>query len=95
MKSTRISVLNSEHGQGWWTHYSYAEHVTHALILARRLFGKAGMGSDRTWFYRTRHERVSSAPDVIRRTWCDIYFKDPKDATWFQLKKDSLSFQMC
>lgn len=93
-KSTRISVLAEEHGQGWWTSRNYEEHVDHALKLAKQLFGKGGAKTGK-WFRRTRFERLDSAPDIIRRKWCDIYFKSDKDATWFQLKRDSLSFQMC
>ena len=94
MKSTRISVLAEEKGNGWWTRQSYDDQVNRTLGLAQRLFGKSGTKSDRAWFHRTRFEWLDSAPEVIQRKWCDIYFKDPKDATWFQLKKDSLSYQM-
>jgi hypothetical protein len=90
MKSTKISVLAEEHGQGWWTRQSYEEHVFSMLILAQNLFGKGGTRKG-TWFHRTRYEWLDSAPDVIKRKWCDIYFRDPKDATWFQLKRDLLS----
>jgi hypothetical protein len=91
-KSVRISVLAQEHGSGWWTRASYDEQVEYALTLAKQLFGKGGTRKG-TWFHRTRYEWLDSAPDVIKRKWCDVYFKDPKDATWFQLKRDSLSSQ--
>lgn len=94
MKSTRISVLAEEQGNGWWTRKDYDEHVFNALILAQNLFGKGGTRKG-TWFYRTRYEWLDSAPDVIKRKWCDIYFKTQKDATWFQLKRDLLSSLAC
>ncbi len=91
MKSTRISVLAQELGNGWWTRQDYEEAVDYALDLAEQLFGKGGTRKGK-WFHRTRFEWLDSAPEVIQRQWCDIYFRDPKDATWFQLKKD-LSLQ--
>jgi hypothetical protein len=87
-KSTKISVLAEEHGSGWWTRASYDEQVEYALTLAKQLFGKGGTRKG-TWFHRTRYEWLDSAPDVIKRKWCDVYFKNPKDASWFQLKRDS------
>jgi hypothetical protein len=93
MKSTRISVLLSEDGQGWWTRRSFEEHADRTLMLAKELFGPGGTKLKRPWFHRRRFEWVENTC-VLKRTWCDIYFKDPKDATWFQLKKDSLSYQM-
>lgn len=94
MKSTRISVLAEEQGNGWWTKRDYEEDVYYTLGLAQLLFGKGGTRKG-TWFHRTRYEWLDSAPDVIKRKWCDVYFKDPKDATWFQLKRDSLSSLAC
>ena len=85
MKSVKISILAEESGQGWWTHQSYHEDVVRARRLAKQLFGEGGTTPGRSWFYRSRYEHVASAPDVVRRTWCDIYFRNPQDATWFQL----------
>jgi hypothetical protein len=86
-------VLAQEQANGWWTRQDYEEAVDYALDLAEQLFGKGGTRKG-TWFHRTRYEWVDSA-DFIKRKWCDIYFRDPRDATWFQLKKNSLSSQMC
>lgn len=87
-------MLAEELGNGWWTRASYDAHVEHALGLAKKLFGNGGTRKG-TWFYRTRYEWLDSAPEVIQRKWCDIYFKNHKDATWFQLKRESLTAQMC
>lgn len=86
-------MLAQERGNGWWTRADYEEAVDYALDLAEQLFGKGGTRAGK-WFYRTRFEWLNSAPEFVQRKWCDIYFKDHKDATWFQLKRNSLSSQM-
>lgn len=98
-KNTRISLLYTQANRhSPWSAFSYSDEVDHALELARTEFGANGTQLGRRWFYRFREElfwsTVDEAADRWRsipgvRHWCDIYFRDPKDATWFQLKKDS------
>lgn len=85
-----------------WSYINQYWIVDEALELAEREFGPGGTQSGRRWFYRIREKIVwtqegtfdkwKSRPRIIQ--WCDIYFRNAKDATWFSLKKDSLSSQM-
>lgn len=103
-KNTRISLLYTQANRSSpWSSLSHSDAVDQALEFARKEFGANGTQAGRRWFYRFREElfrttidqydgRLRSIPSI--RHWCDIYFRDPKDATWFQLKKDSSLSQM-
>lgn len=103
-KNTRISLLYTESTRNSpWSAFSHTDLVDESLEFARKEFGASGTQAGRRWFYRFRQElfratidqsdgRQRSVPVV--RHWCDIYFRDSRDATWFQLKKNSLSSQM-
>jgi hypothetical protein len=101
-KNARITLLYSDENRNSpWSLINQTDIVDQALDFARQEFGASGTQAGRRWFYRIRDEiywvkfdqTVSGWRNVTRvRYWCDIYFRDPKDATWFQLKKD-LSLQ--
>ena len=86
-----------------WHEINNVDQVDQSLDFARQEFGPSGTQAGRRWFYRIRDEfdwsefgktttKWRQVPRI--RQWCDIYFRDPRDATWFSLKKDSLSSQM-
>ena len=85
-----------------WSYVNQYWVVDEALELANREFGPGGTQAGRRWFYRIRDELVWKTEDNFKKwrrgsriiQWCDIYFRDPKDATWFNLKKDLSSSQM-
>ena len=98
-KNTRITMLYSDRTRNSpWSTVNQTHDVDQALVFAEREFGPGGTQAGRRWFYRIRDEiywgNGNIDKDIWRRYprtryWCDIYFRDPKDATWFQLKKDS------
>jgi len=104
-KNTRITLLYSDENKNSpWSLINQSDQVDQALNFARQEFGAAGTQAGRRWFYRVRDEfywveldqTATSWRNVARvRYWCDIYFRDPKDATWFQLRKDSSLCQTC
>ena len=102
-KNTRITMLYSDRTQNSpWSTVNQTHDVDQALVFAEREFGPGGTQAGRRWFYRIRDELVWKTEDNFEKwrrgsriiQWCDIYFRDPKDATWFNLKKDLLSSQM-
>jgi hypothetical protein len=104
-KNTRITLLYSDENKNSpWSAINQSDQVDQALNFARQEFGASGTQADRRWFYRVRDElywvkldqTATGWRNVPRvRYWCDIYFRDPKDATWFQLRKDSSLCQTC
>ena len=98
-KNTRITMLYSDQvSKSLWHEINNVDQVDQSLDFARQEFGPSGTQAGRRWFYRIRDEiywgNGNIDKDIWRRYprtryWCDIYFRDPKDATWFQLKKDS------
>ena len=103
-KNTKITMLYSDRTRNSpWPTVNQTHDVDQALVFAEREFGPGGTQAGRRWFYRIRDEfdwsefgktttKWRQVPRI--RQWCDIYFRDPRDATWFSLKKDSLSSQM-
>ena len=98
-KNTRISLLHMEYNRNSpWSNTDQSNQVDHALDCARAEFGASGTQTGRRWFYRFRKEihwvqvvesdtKWHSIPRV--RYWCDLYFRDPRDATWLRLKTNS------
>ena len=91
-------LYSDENKNSPWSLINQSDLVDQALDFARQEFGASGTQAGRRWFYRIRNEiywvkfdqTVSGWRNVPRvRYWCDIYFRNSKDATWFQLKKDS------
>lgn len=101
-KNTKITMLYSNRNRNSpWSTVNQTHGVDQALVFARQEFGPGGTQAGRRWFYRIRDEfeyviegdiKWKNVPRI--RQWCDIYFRDPRDATWFNLKKNSLSSQM-
>lgn len=88
-------LYSDEVSRSLWSGVNNLTQVDQSLDFARNEFGPGGTQCGRRWFYRLRNETYYIKVDVtdkswkqIPRTryWCDIYFRDPKDATWFQLK---------
>ena len=97
-KTTRITMLYSDEGrQNLWHDVNNTERVYQMLDWAIKEFGPRGTQQGRRWFHRIRHEIYWINMDLIAnnnwrrvprmRYWCDFYFRDPKDATWFELKR--------
>ena len=96
-KTTKISLLFSESSrQSPWASLNETDLVDQSLKHARKEFGPSGTQSGRRWFYRFREEIFWSTIGQTKtgwrsvprmRYWCDIYFRNPQDATWFHLKQ--------
>lgn len=95
IKTTKLQFKYSEDdGATWWSTVDWSEDVSDRNLLATQLFGKPGTQCNRRWFWRITEEwyyiRVGddkkwhSLPR--RRLWYNMYFRSPKDATYFQLK---------
>jgi len=95
-KNTSIKLLWSEQGAqkaAWWNHIDYSTSVASALATAKQHFGAPGVQPGRRWFHRARQEIYYVRSDTksgfsllpAARLWCCIYFRDPRDATWFRL----------
>lgn len=95
-KNTRITMLYSDTSDSIWYDVNNIDHVDQLLQRIREELGPSGTQSGRRWFHRVRDEIYYSKVDINEtswkqvprvRYWCDIYFRDPRDATWIELKR--------
>ena len=95
-KTTRLRFKYTEDdGASWWTAQDWTEEVEAHQQLAHKLFGEPGTQCNRRWFWRVTEEwfqhRIGDDKKYHtiprRRLWYNMYFRNPKDATYFQLKQ--------
>lgn len=97
IKSTAIRTLLDDQGSMivlFSPNNRHDPRSQHRIDKATELFGPPGLTPDRRWHYRHttnwtyRHEPIKDGAYYslpYSETWFHMYFRDPKDAAWFQL----------